>query len=112
MTIELGDLGGILLIDDCPIEDADVLLQKLLDDPGVAIDWARCTSAHAAVIQVLLAAGRVPSGVPKNAFLEAIVQPALGRARDASLTLPRRPGDASKVIPSPLPKALQDKNDL
>lgn len=46
MTIELGDLGGILLIDDCPIEDADVLLQKLLDDPGVAIDWARCTSTR------------------------------------------------------------------
>ena len=44
------------------IADADVLLQHLLKDPDVPIDWGECSGAHGAVIQVLLAANRVPSG--------------------------------------------------
>ncbi len=94
MTIQLSDAGEVLLVDDCRLEDADILLQRLLEHPHVALDWSRCTSAHTAVIQVLLAAGRVPAGVPMNAFLQAMVGPALGRARKASSAFPDGPGDA------------------
>ncbi len=90
MTIRLDELGKIRLVDDCQVEDADILLQKLLEAPGASIDWAGCTAAHAAVIQVLLAAGRVPKGVPKNAFLKSIVGPALERASERSFGLPGR----------------------
>jgi hypothetical protein len=94
MTVQLGREGEVLLIDDCPVEDADILLQKLLEHPDVALDWSRCASAHTAVIQVLLAAGRVPGGVPMNAFLQAMVGPALARALRASSAFPDGPGDA------------------
>jgi hypothetical protein len=94
MTVHLGEGGEVFLVGDCPVEDADILLQKLLEHPDVALNWSRCTSAHTAVIQVLLAAGRVPAGVPMNAFLQAMVGPALGRARNASSAFPDGPGDA------------------
>ena len=84
MTIKLGDIGEVLLIGDCPVGDADVLFQRLLENPGVAVDWTKCTNAHTAIIQVLMAAGRLPEGVPKNSFLDAMVGPALRRSREAN----------------------------
>ena len=96
MTIKLGDIGEVLLIGDCSVEDADELIQRLLEDPSVAVDWTKCTNAHTAIIQVLMAAGQLPEGVPKNAFLEAMVGPALRRGREANLAFPERPGDAKQ----------------
>jgi hypothetical protein len=94
MTVELAQDGTIGLIDDCPAEDADLLLQKLLGDQDAGIDWGSCTGGHTSIIQVLLAAGRVPTGAPKGSFLRDIIGPALDRAQAASSSFPGRKGDA------------------
>ena len=81
MTVRLSDAGTILLIDDCPADDADHLLRLLVEEPEAAIDWSTCRSAHTAVIQVMLASGRKPTGKPGKNFLKTLIGPALGRAR-------------------------------
>jgi len=80
MTVQLDQNGTILLIGDCPAEEAEVLLQHLLSQPSGLVNWAACTSAHTALIQVLLSAGRTPDGEPKSTFLNDFVGPALDRA--------------------------------
>lgn len=97
MTVKLSESGAILLIDDCPAEDADLLLQHLLPHPDAPIEWSRCTGAHTAVIQVLLAAGRVPTGVPDGAFLKTWIGPALKRSQTASSVFPGGQGDAKQL---------------
>jgi hypothetical protein len=96
VTIRQGDTGEVLLIGDCSVEDADVLIQRLLENPSVAVDWTKCTNAHTAVIQVLMAAVRLPEGVPRNPFLEAMIGPALRRGREANSAFPGRPRDATQ----------------
>lgn len=96
MTIKLGDIGEVLLIGDCSVEDADELIQRLLEDPSVAVDWTKCTNAHTAIIQVLMAAGQLPKGVPKDPFLESMVGPALRRGREANSAFPERPRGAKQ----------------
>jgi hypothetical protein len=81
MTVRMSDDGTILLVDDCPAEDADPLFQFLLAYPQAAIDWRSCRFAHTAVIQVLMAAGRTPAGSTPNEYLELMVKPALDRAQ-------------------------------
>jgi hypothetical protein len=94
MTVRRADDGTVLLIDDCPAEDADVLLQFLLEYPEAAMDWTLCRVAHTAVIQVLLAAGRVPAGAPKGTFLRQLIGPAIEQSQAASSDSPERQGDA------------------
>jgi hypothetical protein len=96
MTIRRADDGTIWLVDDCPAEEADMLLQCLLGDVETPIDWSLCHNAHTAVIQVLLAARRLPAGTPKGTFLRELVRPALERARTASSGFPERQGDAKQ----------------
>jgi hypothetical protein len=81
MTIRRADDGTIWLEDDCPAEDADLLLQYLLERAETPMDWSLCRNVHTAVVQVLLAAHRLPAGVPKGTFLKEMICPALGRAR-------------------------------
>jgi len=80
MTVRLADDGTILLLDDCPAGDAEVLLQMSLANPAAALDWRSCRSAHTAVIQVLLASGRIPIGPPQGGFLSTLIAPALARS--------------------------------
>ena len=94
MTVRRGDDGTIWLADDCPAEDADLLLQYLLEDTEAPIDWSLCRTAHTAVVQVLLAAGRLPSGSPKGTFLREMIVPVLGRAQAASSGFPEGRRDA------------------
>ena len=54
--------GGIILDGACPVEDAEPLLQMLQANPSAPLDWTRCSHLHTAVLQVLLAAGTVPTG--------------------------------------------------
>jgi hypothetical protein len=96
MTIRRADDGTIWLVDDCPAEEADMLLQYLLDHVETPIDWSLCHNAHTAVVQVLLAAGRLPAGAPKGTFLREQVGPALERARTASSGFPEPQGDAKQ----------------
>ena len=81
MTVQVTDDGTIRLIDDCPVEDADLLLSHLLAGSETSIDWGSCRSAHTAVIQVLLAARSVPTGQPQGTLLKTLVGPAIDRAR-------------------------------
>lgn len=80
MTVRLDDDGTIHLVNDCPAEDAENLLQFLLAHPDSPIDWNLCRTAHTSVIQVLLAGARAPAGSPEDAFLGNLIGSALARS--------------------------------
>lgn len=77
MTVRLTADGDIRLEGICPIDDAEPLLRLLLSNRGARVDWRACEQAHAAVIQLLLAAGPPMVGPPANGFLQAWVAPLL-----------------------------------
>jgi hypothetical protein len=56
MTVRTAERELIVLEGECPSEEAEMLLQRLLAAPEAVVDLQRCESLHAAVIQVLLAA--------------------------------------------------------
>ena len=37
------DDGAIVLVGECPVEDAETLLEHLQAHPGVPVDWSGCT---------------------------------------------------------------------
>ncbi|HET9148783.1 MAG TPA: hypothetical protein VFN77_12080 [Acetobacteraceae bacterium] len=78
MTVELSR-DTILLSGACPAGEAEALLRLLCADPGAAVDWRGCEEAHAAVIQVLLAARPRLLGPPGGAFLRERIAPLLDR---------------------------------
>ena len=55
MSVRLDD-GVIILEGDCPVDEAEPLLELLLANPGASVDWSACGQLHTAVIQILLAA--------------------------------------------------------
>ena len=55
MTVKAEGAGTILLEGDCPVEDAETLLNALLASPGRPLDWRGCQRLHTAVLQVVLA---------------------------------------------------------
>jgi hypothetical protein len=75
VSVSLSTHGTIVLEGDCPDADADLLLELLLSAPDADIDWQRCTGAHGAVLQVLMAAARPLRGPPDNAALARWVAP-------------------------------------
>lgn len=77
MTVRLSPGGGVELVGVCPSEDAEVLLQHLLRDPAVTVDWRACESAHTAVVQVLMAAQPRLLGPPADPGLAHWVQPVI-----------------------------------
>ncbi len=77
MSVSRAANGSIVLAGACPNEDAEPLLQLLLETPAAPVDWRRCTAAHSAVIQLLLAARPVVQGPPANAALARWVAPAI-----------------------------------
>ena len=79
MSVRRIDDRTIALEGVCPLDDAEPLLQLLLDHPAPALDWRACSGAHTGVIQVLLAANPVLIGPPQDPFLAGFVAPALGR---------------------------------
>jgi hypothetical protein len=81
MTVLLSTAGTIELLGDCPVDDAEVLLQLLLATPNATVQWSACETAHTAVIQVLRVAKAKPVGMPRSEFLSRIVGPLLHRAR-------------------------------
>lgn len=86
MSIHVGADGTIELSGNCPVEDAELLLQQLLDNPRAPVAWRACESAHAAVIQVLLVARVAPTGTPISPFLRDKVAPLLQRQSEGSLS--------------------------
>ena len=81
MSVALLASGVIELKGACAVEDAEVLLQLLLDTPHAQVDWRNCQSAHLAVVQVLLAANLVPIGPPASDFLKDQVAPLMKGTR-------------------------------
>jgi hypothetical protein len=79
VTVVLHDANTIRLIGACPAEDGETLLQQLLANPTAEVDWRGCESAHAAVIQVLLASRRPLQGTPAGQFLQRFIGPTLAR---------------------------------
>lgn len=75
MTVDASGTGPIRLSGACMLEDADALLRAMLDQPGRSIDWGSVTSAHSAVIQVLIALRPGIHGTPGSAYLRHWIQP-------------------------------------
>lgn len=76
MTVKLHE-GSIRLEGDCPVEDAEQLLQLLLEHGRCPVDLGGCGRLHMAVVQVLLAARRTILGTPGNAFAAEWLLPQL-----------------------------------
>lgn len=80
---------AVALVGDCSIEDAELLLGLLLDDPAAPIDLQGCGRVHTAVVQVLLAARRPVRGVPGNSLVADWILPQLLDASgESTFTLP------------------------
>jgi hypothetical protein len=69
MTIRQGDDGVIVLDGECPVEDAEKLLELLQAQPNGPVDWSACTRLHTAVLQVLMAAAPSVRGECGDAFV-------------------------------------------
>jgi hypothetical protein len=80
LTVNLIDGKTIELSGICPLEDAEILLQYLLENTGTTLDWTKCEEAHTAVIQILMASKCALIGPPAGLFLKAYIEPALLRA--------------------------------
>lgn len=74
MSVRLAD-GVIVLEGDCPVDEAEALLDLLLANPNAPVDWTACDQLHTSVIQVLLAAGRSIRGEPENTFIRRWIVP-------------------------------------
>ena len=77
MTIRRGDNGVIVLEGVCPVEDAEPLLQMLQAMPAADIDWQGCHQLHTAVLQLVLASGRIPISRCGDAWVAQWLAPKL-----------------------------------
>jgi hypothetical protein len=78
MTVRTEAGLAIILEGDCPVEDAEPLLQAVLTDPALPLDWRPCKRMHTAVFQVILSARPAvlrPCGDP---WAEQWLHPSLG----------------------------------
>jgi len=62
--------GVIFLEGDCGVEEAELLLQALLENSEAEIDWRACGRLHTAVLQLILANNVRVRGPCGNAWLE------------------------------------------
>jgi hypothetical protein len=70
MSVRRDDNGSIVLNGECPVEDAEPLLQMLQATPSAPCDWSRCGRLHTAVVQVVLAARPLLVGPCGDAWVE------------------------------------------
>ena len=68
MILRLAD-GTISLEGSCPVEDSATLHEYLVEIPQATVDWSKCDSMHAAVLQVLLAVRPPVRGTPAGEFV-------------------------------------------
>jgi len=61
----------------CQIEEAEVLLEWLLEHPKAKLNLKGCTQIHTAVLQVLMASAAVISIWPEDALISAWLKPIL-----------------------------------
>jgi hypothetical protein len=67
----------------CTVEEAVPLTEWLEATRPAAVDLARCTALHTALLQCLLAAGAPMESAPEDAFLRRWVAPLLARTGEA-----------------------------
>ena len=72
----------VYLEGDCLVEDAELLLRAVQENPTRSIDIGDCGRLHMAVMQVLLAAERRTHGRPANDFAREWLLPQLLSAAD------------------------------
>lgn len=77
MTVRRGDNGAIVLNGDCPVEDAEPLLQMLQAMPAAQVDWRQSRQMHTAVLQLVLASGRALIGPCGDAWVAQWLVPKL-----------------------------------
>jgi hypothetical protein len=90
---------------ECPVEDAESLLQLVQAQPEGPVDWSGCTRLHTAVLQVLAAAAAPVRGECGDAFVarwcgvdpsggpgigNAVARPRFHRAAQLNAETPRR----------------------
>lgn len=73
-TVKTDADGTIHLTGVIALSDAEALLSLLLASPGAQVDWRKCSGAHTAVIQVLLALRPALIGPPESQFLRKWVE--------------------------------------
>ena len=96
MTLRRDDAGAIILEGNCPVEDAEPLLQILQAAPTAMLDWSRCNHLHTAVLQVILAARIAPAGPCGDPWIRQWMAPdAPGKRRGSRAHLTGSP------IPNP-----------
>jgi hypothetical protein len=74
MSVRLAN-GVIILEGDCPVDEAESLLELLLANPGASVDWSACGRLHTAVVQVLLVTRPPMEGEPGTPFLRQWIDP-------------------------------------
>jgi hypothetical protein len=79
VTVRRRDSGTVILDGECPVEDAEALLQLLQTMPGAVLDWTPCRRLHTAVLQVVLASGSVPVGPCGDAWVAQWLAPKLSQ---------------------------------
>jgi hypothetical protein len=77
VTVRSADNGKLLLEGECPVEDAEALLQQLQAKPTATVDWTHCSHLHTAVLQVVLASDRIPIGPCGDPFVSQWLLPKL-----------------------------------
>jgi hypothetical protein len=77
VTVRRDDNGVIVLEGVCPVEDAEPLLQMLQAMPTADIDWQACNQLHTAVLQLVVASGRIPIGPCGDAWVAQWLAPKL-----------------------------------
>ncbi len=82
MSVRRVENGTIVLEGQCPVEDAETLLQLLQENGRASCDWTRCTGLHTAVLQVLLVARPVLRGPCADPWVEHWFEPLIRHLHD------------------------------
>ena len=83
MTVNRGDDNTIVLEEICGVEDAEPLLQVLMEPSMHRVDWRACRSLHTAVFQVIMNVRPPLTGPCGDPWVEMWLVPGLSRAIQA-----------------------------
>jgi hypothetical protein len=76
MGLNYDILDNVIEIDEtCTVEDAETLLQLVLEHPDAAIDMHNCAHMHTAAVQVILAAKPKFRRMPEDEFMKRFLVP-------------------------------------
>lgn len=75
MSVRRDESGTIILEGNCPVEDAEPLLQLIQETTVARCDWTRCSGLHTAVLQVVLVASPSLLGPCGDPWIERWIAP-------------------------------------